>query len=383
MATLTWDAKKKRWRLNWIDGSALSKIRRREFYHKNQQKIASERLDVLKEYEARTKRGLQAAYPKSFAAFVLDYDAGYLVAKSFIHRDRELKRLKTNLLPFFGPMELGKIDGSHIRDYLAQRRRDGMSNKTMRNELTTLSSVLNYAMDLSYLSENPVRKINQRKILPKLPTRVGRYVSDVELSKFLECASYECAAIVIVLRQTGLRVGELFPKNVSLSRERFDVERKILDLSHTIDTPLKGKEDRFIPLTDPVLLIVTCVKSGPIFKMNRHGFKSAFYKALRSSKMDFTPHDLRHTFVSVLADSGMDTKTISTISGHSSVYIMARYLHQIRKDADVIREKMEKALAWHPQGTTFYKHTELLEKNVETRGIEPLTSCMPCRRSPS
>lgn len=378
MATLTWDKRKKRYRLNWTDASKRPG-RCREFYKKSDLSIAQDRLKVVSEYEVRAKRGLRAYHPKSFAVLLLEYDSEYLVAKSVSHRERELKRFRKHIMPFFGDMEIGRIGVQELHSYIVARRNSGAANKTIRNELTSISSVFNFALDGQILSENPIRSLNQKKLLPRLPRRVGKYVSDVELRKFLSVASPECAQIILFLRETGMRAGEVFPKNVSLTKESFDMESGVLRLNHTAGTPLKGKSDRIIPLTDTVKGIVNRVSGGPIFSLNRHGFKSAFYKALNDSCLKFTPHDLRHTFTSVLADSGMDPKTISIITGHSTVYIMNNYIHPVRRDLGAIKDKMNHALSGlgHPQGTTFSKSLNFLGKNMETRGIEPLQSSDP------
>lgn len=371
MATLTWDGKKKRWRLNWKD-SAKEQPRTREYYRKSDVGIAQERLNVVREYEVREKRGLPVSSPKSFAEVVLEYVERYLVAKAETHQHRETLRLKKSINPFFGGMPIGAISDKEIRDYVFMRRKSA-SNKTLRNELSTLSSIFTYAIDGQLIAENPVRKINTRSLLPALPTRAGRYVTNVELSKFLEKANLELMKGVIFLRETGLRIGELFPKKKALDISDFDLEREILVLKHQSHSPIKSKRNRIIPLTETVMDILSEVKSGPIFKYLRGGFEDAFYTALAKTEVRFSLHDLRHTFTSVLADAGMSAQRISQITGHSSLYIMTRYMHDVTRDVEVIRGDMEHALG-RRQGAAFSNYLKTDANNASPRGFEPDSS---------
>ena len=45
---------------------------------------------------------------------------------------------------------------------------------------------------------------------------------------------------------------------------------------------------------------------------------------------DWTPRELRHSFVSLLSDSGVPIKKISRLVGHSTAVIEQVYRHQIR-----------------------------------------------------
>ncbi len=368
MATLTWDAKKKRWRLNWTD-FVNGHRRHREYYLKGQQAVAAERLMVVREYEVRGKRGLKVSSPKSFAEVVLEYVERYLVATTETHQHREILRIKKVINPYFGAMPIGMISEQEIRNYVHSRR-DKVSNKTIRNELSTISSVFGFAKDQQMLSDNPVRTLNLRTLLPNRPTRSGKYVTNVELSRFMDSAKSECRKGVILLRETGLRMGELFPQGVAIAIEAFDLERRLLVLRHRKDSPLKGKRDRIIPLTETVMEILSEVESGPILRLKRAGFEDQFYNALKASKVRFSLHDLRHTFTSVLSDSGMSAQRISQITGHSSLFIMTRYVHDVTRDTDTIRDDMERALG-RRHGAGFANYLKQHDNNASPRGFEP------------
>ena len=63
-----------------------------------------------------------------------------------------------------------------------------------------------------------------------------------------------------------------------------------------------------------------------------HRWKVAWETARKASKIDCRFHDLRHTFVSRLAESQSSDSTIMALAGHVSRAMMERYSH-IRLEA--------------------------------------------------
>jgi integrase len=61
---------------------------------------------------------------------------------------------------------------------------------------------------------------------------------------------------------------------------------------------------------------------------------------------EWTPRELRHTFVSLLSDNGMAIEEISRLVGHSSSNVTETvYRHQIRPVITVRAEAMDKIFA--------------------------------------
>ena len=62
-------------------------------------------------------------------------------------------------------------------------------------------------------------------------------------------------------------------------------------------------------------------------EMDRHNVLRAFRHILRKAGLDpnaWTPRELRHTFVSLLSQSGMRIEDISRLVGHSSTAVTER-----------------------------------------------------------
>lgn len=68
--------------------------------------------------------------------------------------------------------------------------------------------------------------------------------------------------------------------------------------------------------------------------MDRHNVLRTFRKVVDAAGMDadsWTPRELRHSFVSLLSDSGMRVEQIARLLGHSGTTVTERvYRHQLR-----------------------------------------------------
>lgn len=63
----------------------------------------------------------------------------------------------------------------------------------------------------------------------------------------------------------------------------------------------------------------------------RRAFRAALGKVPGLDPADWTPRELRHSFVSLLSDSGMALEEISRLVGHSGTSVTELvYRHQIR-----------------------------------------------------
>jgi integrase len=69
-------------------------------------------------------------------------------------------------------------------------------------------------------------------------------------------------------------------------------------------------------------------------ELDRHNVLRAFRPVLSSAGLDpnaWTPRELRHTFVSLLSQSGVRIEDISRLVGHSSSAVTERvYRHELR-----------------------------------------------------
>ena len=112
-------------------------------------------------------------------------------------------------------------------------------------------------------------------------------------------------------------------------------EKRTIPMNHKVFELLKAKakdkknDDKYIFASE----------AGT--KILRKNLMRAFYKARDRAKIvDFTFHDLRHTFATRLAQSGIDLYMISRLLGHKDIKMTQRYAHHcpdsLRRGVEVL-----------------------------------------------
>ncbi len=81
--------------------------------------------------------------------------------------------------------------------------------------------------------------------------------------------------------------------------------------------------------------------------------KQPFARCVERAGMDasiVTPHTMRHTAITRLAETGADIKTIQEFSGHESLAMVLRYAHAQDRAVDRALDKLEgRTVVEHPQ----------------------------------
>ena len=81
--------------------------------------------------------------------------------------------------------------------------------------------------------------------------------------------------------------------------------------------------------------------------LHRNTITNQFHARVRAAGLEhLRPHDLRHTYGSLLMSQGVPLKTISELLGHASIEITADiYLHSLDVQVRDTAQSVEKALA--------------------------------------
>ena len=232
----------------------------------------------------------------------------------------------TALKAYFTDRYIDEVRKSHIAEFVAQKKRDGLKPPTIRRYLATLSSLFSFAGRSGWLVQNPVAQFDKRS-LPESPPRT-RFLSREEYRRLIAAAEPHLKPIVEMAVQTGLRSGEL----LGLRWDQLDLDRREIQLVVT-----KSNQPRVVPLSDRAVAIFVAsprIAESPFVFTNPstgHRYKTvkrAFQTACRRSGIeDFRFHDLRHTFASWAVQNGADLYRVSRILGHSTLQMTTRYAH--------------------------------------------------------
>lgn len=223
---------------------------------------------------------------------------------------------------------LDEIDRKVIAEFVSARKRQGISDTTIRRDLAFASSMCTMAVRWGYLDTNAVAAFSKRGLKEARPR--NRFLTRGEYQRLLNKAADHVRPAIVLAVETGLRKEELF----GLTTAAIDLDHREIVLDRT-----KSGAPRRVPLSDQAISIVKTLLRSSHPTSSRHLFvksdgtryrdmKKGFNAACRRAEIDGVRwHDLRHTFASWFVQSGGDLYRLSRILGHATLQMTARYGH--------------------------------------------------------
>ncbi len=232
------------------------------------------------------------------------------------------------LTPFFGKMMVSEITPETCRKYAKQR---GKKNGTIARELTTLGAALQHDVKEGRLTSAPfIHK-------PKQAKAKDRWLTKQEAAALLRAARTDQQSkghlprFILLALYTAARKGAI----LDLGWNQIDLERERLDLNPEgrIETS-KGRAKLPIPrrlLTMLRYWRARAKKGAPVVAIAGRpvgSIKKSFKAACDRAKLkSVTPHTLRHTAATWMAQAGVPMGIIGAFLGQSEAHTTARYIH--------------------------------------------------------
>ncbi|MBB5217344.1 tyrosine-type recombinase/integrase [Parapusillimonas granuli] len=245
----------------------------------------------------------------------------------------------------FGARRLNEIDGDEIVAYAGMLREKPvlggrwdktctkrLAEGTVKRILILVRHIFNEAMrdKGNHVTENPTHAIQ----LTTVRKIVGKFLTRQQLASLLQAAGQsdntDLPEIIKVMAATGLR-----RENVLAMRWAwFDSERATLGVPAEAD---KAKKGFVLHLSSGVLGILRrrldeseseWVFPNPKTGLPYHSCRNAWVTAReRAGLPGLRMHDLRHTYASMMLDSGSDIVDVQQALGHTQLKTTAGYLH--------------------------------------------------------
>ena len=259
------------------------------------------------------------------------------------------------LLRYFGDTPLDKITPEEVERFkttrsgefkTARSKRGWVLTKkrlrpaTVNRELACLKALFNFIIKADVVMKNPVSRV---KFLAE-NNQQTRVLSHAEERAYFEKASPVLRDIARLILETGMRPEEVYtirPENVDLERRTIQVPhgktmaaRRLLTLTSAAVEVLKR---RMTGLETPYVFPCEADSKRPIPKVN-----NAHDRAVKDSKVaPFRLYDLRHTWATSAAMSGIDLVTLAAMLGHSRIQMVLRYAHPTQDHQTKAMERLE------------------------------------------
>lgn len=239
---------------------------------------------------------------------------------------------------------VASVTGTMIAKYRDDRLKE-VSTSTVTRELQLLGHVFSIAIkEWGFgLAASPVSLVQKPTPAPGR----DRILTTAEREKLL----YECGQS----RNPFLRPITLFAlETASRRRETLLLRWSEVDLVRStvkfLGETTKTATGRTVPLSSEALaMLKTLPRSldGRVFPMTASALQQAFERAVdRAGISGYTFHDNRHTALSAYAAMGLSVIQLCSISGHSDVNMLNRYVQVDAAElASVIRTKQAKVAA--------------------------------------
>ena len=231
------------------------------------------------------------------------------------------------LLPFWGEVRLNRINPAMCERYAIERQR---KPGTIRKELGTLATAINYMHKAGKLTAPVV------VTLPPKPDGKDRWLTHGEAARLLNAARNSRARSYLPLFiLLGLYTGARKEAILSLRWPQVDLERGRIDYKGTRARTKKGRA--LIPIPDRLMPFlrhawtrrssdvgtVLHIDGKPIQRIDK-GFREA---VRRAGLTGVSPHTLRHTCGTWLAQKGVDLHQIGGWLGHTDARTTEAYRH--------------------------------------------------------
>ena len=258
------------------------------------------------------------------------------------------KNLKTHILPVFGNKKIMSIKTSELTTFFTHL---DLSSETTRKLKTVMSSVMNFGVRQGYITKNPCQGALYKKETSQ--NKKIKYLDQEQSRKLMELTSEYSIfnTIIQLLLFTGLRIGEC----LCLQWDDVDFENGTILVSETLAYAYSQKYEsstknlqsyrtlklgyyslallkRHKEQQDELKKIVCDAWEHPTFVFTDEIGRYIDYgvvnkklkKLLRENGLPVvTAHALRHTNASLMINSGIDLKAVSSQLGHCNINITA------------------------------------------------------------
>jgi len=229
------------------------------------------------------------------------------------------------------------IDDQHVRLFISQKHRQGLSGSSLQRLLSALRSFFKYLLIEDKVKNNPATNIQAPKTSRKLPSTldIDNVTRLIEI-KGDDAETLRDRAILELFYSSGLRLSELSSINVESVKDI---------ISGMLRVKGKGDKERDLPVGSKASAAVEAwskkrselanenEKALFVGKQGKRIHNSVIQKRLKywaqkqGIDINVFPHLLRHSFASHMLESSGDLRAVQELLGHADISTTQIYTH--------------------------------------------------------
>ena len=297
-------------------------MKKKQFKNKTYYLYSNNLLDLYNQYIELNYNLNKNLMPNDSILFK-DYAKKWLKINSSGKSDATVREYKyildKYLVKYFGNYPIKKITREHIRT-LQSDLLDGNHVELAHKCIRFMRTICNEAIADDYLIKNPCLNIKEPKLVHK-----EKQVLTEEQDKLLLESQNKYATFFRFLRYTGLRREEitpLTPQDVDIDRRTIFVNKATSFINNQAKLKeTKNKKSRTVPILDIIYnevveLVNYCLENNQKYLFVKKDGNMLSQEAIRRMTNNickelgfkFTPHQLRHSYCTMLYYSGIKIK---------------------------------------------------------------------------
>jgi integrase len=244
--------------------------------------------------------------------------------------------LDKHILPYFGSIPVSSVDVLQVQRFFQTKQH--LSKSYTKQMLIMLHEIFENAVEDGMIKSDPTQ--SKRIILPQKVTKRNSLEPEeyYDIISHLKELPQEEALFMALLCFTGMRRGEL----LGLKWDRILDDKILVRAEVTFDGNAAVYNDytksisgiRDIPIPEELRPYLAFRGSGFVFGKDKPFTQCKFTRMWQRIDKKIclhgaTPHTFRHTYLSILASSNVDPKTIQALAGHADFsFTFNKYINQ-------------------------------------------------------
>lgn len=252
----------------------------------------------------------------------------------------------------FVGINMGDISPHDVQRWLnTEIMRHDMARKTASNHLTVASRIFAFAVANGYCEMNAARDVTIPNNLPK----TKRHMPDEEkIQAIRDTEDRPFGLIAFFALTTGLRKGEILAlkwSDIDFVHKTITVDKSWISVNNrpAIKEPKTAAGVRVVPLPDVLIpkLREWQSMSDLVFPGLSGGLMTKTYyqrgwDRLQKEIGEVRIHELRHAYVTILLDQGIDLASTAAIVGHAQTSTTQQVYYDLRRDK--LKESQKKVV---------------------------------------